>query len=192
MWECDPPGALWTDGKPWTNEQIARAMSGDCQENLSLLKELEDMGVPGRNEVGALCNKRMLRDEIKRETWRKWQADHRTKSGTDTCGKKPDISAMSGDSQRYVRPLSTRSSSSVLTSTTTPPTPLTGGNGKVHTKLERLIPHEFKCPGGPVIVWAKPGARLVTQQQAEALVGSMAQEYLEFFRRRGFRAEIKT
>jgi hypothetical protein len=67
MHECEEPGVMATNGVPWTNEHIASAIVGDPAENLGLLNELIDMGVPSRDEHGAIYSRRMVRDaEISR------------------------------------------------------------------------------------------------------------------------------
>lgn len=63
MAECEDRGVLASGGVPWSDEDIAAAVTGDPTENLVLLRELFDKGVPSRSKTGAVYSRRMVRDE---------------------------------------------------------------------------------------------------------------------------------
>lgn len=70
MHECDPRGRLKTGERVWSDKEIALSTNGPIQESLKCLQELVDKGVLSRDESGAICSRRMIRDEIERERWR--------------------------------------------------------------------------------------------------------------------------
>lgn len=55
-------------GKPVTHEQLARMTGCSAEEASRLLQELEDSGVFSRTEHGVIFSKRMVRDELRRQT----------------------------------------------------------------------------------------------------------------------------
>jgi hypothetical protein len=63
----------------------------------------------------------------------------------------------------------------------TPPYPPHGG---------RTTDHDFQVPGGYIRVTTPRNARLVTQRDREIHAGSNSQDWLEFFRRKGWKAEF--
>lgn len=66
MHDCEPYGVLMFNGRPMTDQQLAR-LAGDEQKQVrKLLAELEEAGVFSRREDGAIYSRRMLRDEAVR------------------------------------------------------------------------------------------------------------------------------
>jgi len=65
--DCEERGVFISRGVPWTDQEIAESISGDCALNLLLLKELIDKGVARRDSRGALYSPRMVRDELVRK-----------------------------------------------------------------------------------------------------------------------------
>lgn len=60
--ECDKRGVLATDGKPWTIEEIAHAMGGDKQINISAIEELLKLNVLKKNKKNFIFSSRMVKD----------------------------------------------------------------------------------------------------------------------------------
>jgi len=67
MHESEERGVLATGGVPWSDEDIALAVGGDKAETLAATLELTFKGTLGRTLEGALCSRRMVRDEEKRQ-----------------------------------------------------------------------------------------------------------------------------
>ena len=63
MHECDPYGALVINDKPMGTAQIARLLGESVDDMQRILDELEACGVFARREDGAICSRRMQRDE---------------------------------------------------------------------------------------------------------------------------------
>lgn len=61
--ECDKRGFLATDGKPWTVEEIAFAIGGDKDVNISAIEELLKLKVLKKNKKNCIFSARMVRDE---------------------------------------------------------------------------------------------------------------------------------
>jgi len=68
MFDCVERGKLISNGVPWSKEEIAQAIGGDVDENLSAIAELLGKGVArvARNTEAIYCS-RMVRDEHKRK-----------------------------------------------------------------------------------------------------------------------------
>lgn len=60
MHDCQEPGVLATNGKPWTDEDIIGALPGSPDENREDLDELISKGVASRNEAGAIICRMMV------------------------------------------------------------------------------------------------------------------------------------
>jgi len=64
MFECEERGVLCTAGMPWTNEQIAAAITGEHSLVLACIDELLAAGVARRVKTStAIFSVRMVRDE---------------------------------------------------------------------------------------------------------------------------------
>lgn len=61
--ECESRGILQTGKKPWSINEIARAMRGDVDENISAIEELLSLNVLKKNKKGAIFSARMCKDE---------------------------------------------------------------------------------------------------------------------------------
>jgi len=62
MFECEERGVLISGGRPWTQEEIAAAVTGDTSANLTALRELLDKGVARIDKRNAIFSVRMVRD----------------------------------------------------------------------------------------------------------------------------------
>lgn len=60
--ECDKRGILATDGNPWTIDEIAHAMGGDKQVNISAIEELLKLNVLKKNKKDFIFSSRMVKD----------------------------------------------------------------------------------------------------------------------------------
>lgn len=82
MHESEEKGVLRFNGKPVTNDQIARMIGATPAEVRKAINELEGAGVFSRHEDGAIYSRRMVRDakliEQRRE-WGKLGGEHGTK-----------------------------------------------------------------------------------------------------------------
>lgn len=87
MFECEDRGVFASGGVPWTREEIAGAIGGDLAENLACLDELLRKGVASLTKLGAICNRRMVRDEEQRAEHRgrqhKYRNSHKTNKSSD-------------------------------------------------------------------------------------------------------------
>lgn len=63
MSECEDRGVLASGGVPWDKNDIAMAVGGDQAEILSCIEELLAKGVASLTKLGAITNRRMVRDE---------------------------------------------------------------------------------------------------------------------------------
>lgn len=64
MYGSDERGALISNGRPWTVDRIANSVTGFARDLLDVcLDELEEKHVSSRDDRGALCSRRMLREE---------------------------------------------------------------------------------------------------------------------------------
>lgn len=63
MFECEDRGVLSAGGVPWSDEEVAAAVSGDTTANLACIRELIAKGVADRNSSGAIFSRRLIRDE---------------------------------------------------------------------------------------------------------------------------------
>lgn len=61
--ENEDRGAFSSAGNAWSNEEISRAIGGNCVENLALLDEVLAKGALRRNSDKAIYSKRIRRDE---------------------------------------------------------------------------------------------------------------------------------
>lgn len=90
MHECEPYGHLTkATGHALPDESAARLVRIELRDYRRLLAELEAAGVSSRLPDGVLYSRRMVRDEVERQNWRKWQRSHRDK-GETTAGRPPD------------------------------------------------------------------------------------------------------
>lgn len=107
MFECEDRGVFATGGSPWTREEIAAAIGGDMTENLACLDELLRKGVAVLTKLGAISNRRMVKDEERRADQRcrqnKFRNSHKSNENSDAL--------VTHD----VTPMSHRSSSSTST-----------------------------------------------------------------------------
>lgn len=83
MHGCEPYGYLVENGRPITDERIARKCGTTLQEYSALLAELDAAGIPRRTRTGIIYSKRMVEDQKKREEWRERQQKHRQKVTPD-------------------------------------------------------------------------------------------------------------
>jgi hypothetical protein len=63
MFECEERGVLATAGIPWSDDDLAGALSNDRFASLECIKELETKCVLKRREDGSLVSNRLIRDE---------------------------------------------------------------------------------------------------------------------------------
>ena len=77
MFECEDRGILASGGVPWTKEEISAAIGGDHAENLACIEELLRKGVVSLTKLGAISNRRMVRDEEMRANHRARQHKYR-------------------------------------------------------------------------------------------------------------------
>lgn len=63
MFECEDRGVLASGDKPWSDQEVAGAVSGPTDVVLSCIAELELKGVVSRNQSGAMFSRRLVRDE---------------------------------------------------------------------------------------------------------------------------------
>ena len=89
--ESDEYGTLSINGKPMTEQQIARAVGESPALINKLLAELEASGVFSRNESGSIYSRRMIKDERLRNVLQH-QDDRKCRSGgnddENLCGQK--------------------------------------------------------------------------------------------------------
>ena len=78
MHDCETYGVLTIDGKPMSDEFIARSIGQTLVEYKTNLAELESVGVVKRAEDGAIFSKRMIQDAEDRQSCRERQEKHRT------------------------------------------------------------------------------------------------------------------
>jgi len=62
MHDSERYGYLCVNGKPFTDEAVARGCGTTVDQYLTLLKELDDMAIPSRTEQGVIYCRRMVRD----------------------------------------------------------------------------------------------------------------------------------
>lgn len=77
MHGCEPYGYLCENGRPMTDERIARRCGTTLPEYIALLAELDAAGIPRRTKSGIIFSKRMVGDEKQRKEWRNRQKKHR-------------------------------------------------------------------------------------------------------------------
>jgi hypothetical protein len=82
------------DGKPWSDEDLARAIGGDITENVTRIRELLARGVARRNANGAIYSRRMVADEKERQSNKERQKKHR--NGESNADVTPNITGLSG------------------------------------------------------------------------------------------------
>src|SRR5690349_19810080 len=75
MHESENRGRLMLNGKPLSDDTIARLLGLDRQSFVKTLRKLMETGVASRGEQGELMNRRMVRDEelrrVRQEAGRK-------------------------------------------------------------------------------------------------------------------------
>lgn len=74
---CEPYGYLVENGRPMSDERIARNCGVSTHEYIALLAELDAAGIPKRTADHIIYSKRMVEDEKKRCEWRNRQEEHR-------------------------------------------------------------------------------------------------------------------
>lgn len=87
MFECEERGVLTFGDKPWTDDEIAGAVTGNHDVVLACVHELIDKGVARRREDGALFSRRLVRDEDIRQK----RADAGSKGGSKTQAKRKQL-----------------------------------------------------------------------------------------------------
>lgn len=112
-------GYLGNKGKAYTPEAIARYCGASLEEYLTLLTELDSVGIPRRNSDGIIYSKRMVEDEKKRKQWRARQSKFRKNNNIDGNDVTRDVTQMSRDCPPDLHS-SSSSSSSNLNSNTKP------------------------------------------------------------------------
>jgi hypothetical protein len=80
MFESEPKGVLATNGIPWSDEEIASAVGGCNADVTRLVTQLVTKGIASRNADGSLMNRRMYREEKKRDDTRRRVQLHRERS----------------------------------------------------------------------------------------------------------------
>jgi hypothetical protein len=110
-------GYLGNKGKAYTPEAIARYCGASLEEYLTLLTELDSVGVPRRNSDRIIYSKRMVEDEKKRKQWRARQSKCRKNNKIEDS----DVTQMSRDCLPDLH-----SSSSSSSSKSVNPAPETG------------------------------------------------------------------
>lgn len=105
MSQCKPFGMLATDGDPWDEERLARALRGCDNSVTGAIEELKSSGVLKQNSRGFFYSKRLVEIERERKKWVKRQKTHRLAKSA----RHADVTPLS-------RPSSSSSSSSVSSS----------------------------------------------------------------------------
>lgn len=106
MSQCKPMGTLATDGVPWSDERIARALGGACDQSVTdAILELKKNGVLKQNKKGFYFSKRMCEIKCDRDKWKKRQRKHRVNRGKASLKCRAPVTPVS-------RPSSSSSSSS--------------------------------------------------------------------------------
>lgn len=166
MHESKQYGYLSANGKPMTDEQIARMCGTTLQEYVTLLAELDALGIPRRTASGIIFCKRMVEDEKKRALWRKRQYKHR-----DTAR---DVTALSRRCHADLH-----SSSSKIKTTPLPP---------AHAGEIQFI----EWHGNLIEVQAGRRKRLPRLDHFHGLHGKYVDQVLSFLNSRGFQSRIAT
>lgn len=77
MFECPERGVLASLAGPWTDQEIAGAVSGETPVVLAAINELVAKGVASRRADGAIVSRRLVRDEKERRADRLRQQGYR-------------------------------------------------------------------------------------------------------------------
>lgn len=98
MFECPERGVLASSSGAWSDEEIAGAVSGNTRDVLDAINELVAKGVASRRKGdGAICSRRLVRDEQQRAADRVRQHDYRTgkRHGVVTPSVTPSVTPLS-------------------------------------------------------------------------------------------------
>jgi hypothetical protein len=98
MFESECRGVLAMGGVPWSDSEVAEAVSGDPSANLMHLQELLEKGVLHRDEAGAIFSRRLVRDEKNRSQHR--QRQNRYRGTRDASGDGECDAGVTGRSQK--------------------------------------------------------------------------------------------
>lgn len=107
--ESDEYGTLSINGKPMTEQQIARAVGESPALINKLLAELEASGVFSRNESGSIYSRRMIKDERLRNV----RADAGRLGGNPNLLNQMDKQKVNHTSKQSLTPSSSSSSSEI-------------------------------------------------------------------------------
>lgn len=98
MHDSEPYGELRVCGKPMSDEMAASLCGKPIVVYRRALKELEDAGVPGRRDDGAIYSRRMVKDEDERRkaaermrNSRRTSAQHKTHNGATTAEHEDEV-----------------------------------------------------------------------------------------------------
>ena len=89
-----------SDGEPWRDREIAKALGGDISTNMACIRQLLAKGVASRNERGAIYSRRMVNDERERQQNANRQALFRS-NGKSNAEVTQGVTAKYGNENRY-------------------------------------------------------------------------------------------
>ncbi len=102
MWESEDRGRLISGGKPWTKEDIVKAVRGDPKGVLQNVTELVDAHVTEQDPSGAYICRRMVRDQKARLKGGERVRKHRSNANVTVVKRKcntPSSSSSSSSNQ---------------------------------------------------------------------------------------------
>lgn len=154
MHESEYRGKLLLNGKPMSEEVLARVLGCDKQILSKTLDCLLDHGVASRDEQGALVNRRMVRDEklrrVRAKAGKKGAESRLLKQNAKQTPSKPQANAKQTGKQKGGSSSSSSSSSSDKNSQQERPVE----RGRSPAKRGARIPPDF-CPRSEDVAWAK-------------------------------------
>ena len=107
MFECESPGVLASEGKPWPREDLIQAIGADAEVVGPCIDELEAKGLLHRDAAGAFCCLRMVHEEKVRAV-RRQAAQKRRQTKADAKPAVAPGQALPGRSESVEKPRSSR------------------------------------------------------------------------------------
>lgn len=166
---CEPYGYLAENGRPMTDERIARNCGVTLPEYTTLLAELDAAGVPKRTPSQIIFCKRMVEDEKKRQEWRNRQSRHRDKDR--------DVTQVSRNGSRLSHAVLPSPSPNLKPKP--PVVPLKGGQESF-----------LQWHGEWIAIQMGSKQRLFTGREMEAMQGCRVEDVLDRIRAKGFSARL--
>jgi len=108
MFECESPGVLACEGKPWPREDLIQAIGADAEMVGPCIDELEAKGLLHRNAAGAFCCLRMVREEKARALRRQSAQKRRQSEGQTASAPTPGQQASPGRAETIEKPRPSR------------------------------------------------------------------------------------